>query len=294
MCTQHKQTTPRKRDDPPTHQFPEPSLYPVANHRRANRTANYKAYLRLGVLGYGPAARAGDRTGSCHQPVGPSASCASTPPGASSAIAAAARPLHSRKSGVSLGLPPGAVLGSYQGQHVPASACAARGIRQRALALAAACGKDGAACTGTHPLAETVDLGPATVVRLERALAHWDSRSFAKTVLKIRARACRAPRAKDMAQPVNGTEDLRAGQTSPLRRVKDGDFHNVPPAGDLGCGKSRSEGRLRGLAAATGWGNRPQPRTHLVDEPVDNELRLAIETLSRPGQDYEARGAIGE
>jgi hypothetical protein len=47
-------------------------------------------------------------------------------------------------------------------------------------ALAAPCGKDGAASTGTHPLAETVHLRPSAVVRLERALAHWDSRSFGK------------------------------------------------------------------------------------------------------------------
>ena len=52
MSTQHEQTTPGERGDPPAHEFPEPSLYPVANHRRANRTADYKAYLRLGVLGY--------------------------------------------------------------------------------------------------------------------------------------------------------------------------------------------------------------------------------------------------
>ena len=52
MCTQHEQATPGKRGDPSTHQFPEPSLHPVANHRRANRTANYKAYLRHGTGGY--------------------------------------------------------------------------------------------------------------------------------------------------------------------------------------------------------------------------------------------------
>jgi hypothetical protein len=52
MCTHHEQATPRKAGKPPAHQFPEPSLYPVAHHRRANRTANYKAYLRPGVLGY--------------------------------------------------------------------------------------------------------------------------------------------------------------------------------------------------------------------------------------------------
>jgi hypothetical protein len=52
MCTQHKQATPGKRGDPFTHQFPEPSLHPVANHRRANRTADYKAYLRHSAGGY--------------------------------------------------------------------------------------------------------------------------------------------------------------------------------------------------------------------------------------------------
>jgi hypothetical protein len=52
MRPQHEQATPRKRGDPPAHQFPEPSLYPVANHRRANRTANNKAYLRPCISWY--------------------------------------------------------------------------------------------------------------------------------------------------------------------------------------------------------------------------------------------------
>jgi hypothetical protein len=52
MRPQHEQATPRERGDPPAHQFPEPSLYPVANHCRANRTANYKAYLRPRVRWY--------------------------------------------------------------------------------------------------------------------------------------------------------------------------------------------------------------------------------------------------
>ncbi len=52
MRTQHEQATPGKTGEPPAYQFPEPSLHPVANHRRANRTADYKAYLRPGVLGY--------------------------------------------------------------------------------------------------------------------------------------------------------------------------------------------------------------------------------------------------
>jgi hypothetical protein len=52
MGTQHQETTPGERGKPPSHQFPEPSLYPVANHRRANRTADYKAYLWLGIVLY--------------------------------------------------------------------------------------------------------------------------------------------------------------------------------------------------------------------------------------------------
>jgi len=43
---QHEQATPGKRGETHAHQFPEPSLHPVANHRRANRTADNKAYLR--------------------------------------------------------------------------------------------------------------------------------------------------------------------------------------------------------------------------------------------------------
>jgi hypothetical protein len=52
MGTQHQLTAPGERGKPPSHQFPEPSLYPVADHRRANRTADYKAYLWLGVVLY--------------------------------------------------------------------------------------------------------------------------------------------------------------------------------------------------------------------------------------------------
>jgi hypothetical protein len=39
-------------------------------------------------------------------------------------------------------------------------------------ALATTAGEDCAACTGAHPQPEAVGLGPTTVVRLERALAH--------------------------------------------------------------------------------------------------------------------------
>jgi hypothetical protein len=48
----HELATLRERGETRSHKLPEPSLYPVAYHRRANRTADYKAYLRPGVLGY--------------------------------------------------------------------------------------------------------------------------------------------------------------------------------------------------------------------------------------------------
>src|ERR1700733_10066202 len=89
-----------------------------------------------------------------------------------------------------------------------------------------------------------------------------------------------------MAQPVNGTGDLRTGQTSPLRSVKDGDFHNVSTAGDLGCGKSRSEGRLRGRAAATVWGNRTAAYIHTCGRTCGQ--RVAVSDL--PDRTYRDRG----
>ena len=52
-------------------------------------------------------------------------------------------------------------------------------------ALATARGQHGAAGPGTHPQAEAVDLRPPTVVRLERALAHWSS-STVRRLLRVR------------------------------------------------------------------------------------------------------------
>jgi hypothetical protein len=49
MSAHYEEATPRERDDPPAHQFPEPSLHTVTNHRRADRTAYHEAYLRLVV-----------------------------------------------------------------------------------------------------------------------------------------------------------------------------------------------------------------------------------------------------
>src|SRR5580698_3475628 len=52
--------------------------------------------------------------------------------------------------------------------------------RDLLAALTAARGQHGAAGTAAHALTEAVDLGPPAVVRLERALAHWNSRSVRK------------------------------------------------------------------------------------------------------------------
>ena len=88
---------------------------------------------------------------------------------------------------------------------------------------------------------------------------------------------------RDMGQPVNGKGDPCAGQTEPtlVAVPRHGDFHNVPTAGDLGCGKSRSAGRLPGAGCRHGMGKpHCSARTHLVDEPVDNELRLVIDVVA--------------
>ena len=49
---QYEQATPGKAGDPPAHNLPEPTLHPVANHSRADRTADNKAYLRRGAAWY--------------------------------------------------------------------------------------------------------------------------------------------------------------------------------------------------------------------------------------------------
>jgi hypothetical protein len=93
-------------------------------------------------------------------------------------------------------------------------------------ALAAARGKHGAAGPGAHPLAEAMDLRPPTVVRLERTLAHWNSRDS----MRCKGRTCHtsrgqilarprpgSPYRRDKGQPVNGKGDRCAGQTEPSR-----------------------------------------------------------------------------
>jgi hypothetical protein len=153
MSTQYQERIPGKRGNSPAHQFPEPSLHPVANHRRSDRTADNKAYLR--------------RAAGLHL-TGREQQCPRDH--------RATSPAPSAKRALEL------LRASHPGllrQH--------RGCRSRYLAvsdselvaaLAAAGGQDCAAGPAAHPLAEAVDLVPPTVVRLERALAHWSSSTF--------------------------------------------------------------------------------------------------------------------
>src|ERR1700728_3821515 len=93
-------------------------------------------------------------------------------------------------------------------------------------ALAATGGQHSAAGAGAHALAEAVDLRPPTVVRLERTLAHWNSRDS----LRSKGQTCGtsrgqilarpppgSPYRRDKGQPVNGKGEPCAGQTEPPR-----------------------------------------------------------------------------
>ena len=129
---------------------------------------------------------------------------------------------------------------------------------------------------------------PWTLAR--RRLFGWNVRLLTGTpgrwgqLSLSQGQACRAlcahdMGAPDMAQPVNGTGDPRTGQTGPLRSVKDRDFHNVSTAGDLGCGKSSPKDAFGGWLPPRDGETAPQPTCTPVDEPVDNELRLAIRLI---------------
>ncbi len=318
MCTQHEQATPGKRGDPPTHQFPEPSLHPVANHRRANRTADYKAYLRLGVLGYrtggqqqmpgqgratSPSARAHralellraphPRLLRQHDPSskGRSADNLTRP------APPAAKP-HREVLGV---VPAGDIAGSRhrEGDRRSLTPVGPRpAISLSARNQTASCSRPlrrRAARTARPARVRIRSRKPCTFAR--RRLFGWNVRLLTgtpgrsgNTVLN-QGQTCRAPRAPNMAQPVNGTGDPRTGQTEPLPRVKHRDFHNVPTAGDLGCGKSRSAGRLRGAGRSRRDGETAlQPTYTPVDEPVDNELRLVIDLVERIAARARLRG----
>jgi hypothetical protein len=196
MGTHYEQASPGKAGEPPAHKFPEPPLYPVTHHRRANRTADYKAYLRLGVLGY----RTGSKQYMCGQGRG-----ADPPARAHDALELLRAPhprslrqhdpsskTEARPTGNPLtpgdeaapGTPGGRLPGSAPrttakvakghraGRAVPA--CASNG--ELLATLTATRGQHGTAGAGTHPLTEAVDLRPPTVIRLERTLAHWNSR----------------------------------------------------------------------------------------------------------------------
>lgn len=152
MRSHHEQTALGEPGKTHAHQLPEPSLHPVANHRRANRTAYRQAYSRLanrrdvavpadvdeGV--HGEEARAGSLALPHDEPE----------------VLRASHPRFSR-------------------QHSGAGGERPSGAQARA-ALAAAGRDDRPASAGTHAQPEAMNLRAPTVVRLKRTLAHWSSR----------------------------------------------------------------------------------------------------------------------
>jgi hypothetical protein len=155
-------------------------------------------------------------------------------------------------------------------------------------ALTAARGQDGTASPGAHPLAEAMDLRPPTVIRLERALAHWSSRCGSKLVqireehagrraarpgrihpqaaaaavtwlslLTVRAIGSQVKPDGERRAPPAAKNRPRPAYSRLHRRsaiVEHDDFHNVPVPGDLGCGKIKSAGRTAELAGTTDAG----------------------------------------
>jgi hypothetical protein len=140
-----------------------------------------------------------------------------------------------------------------------------------------------------------VHLRPPAVVRLERALAHWDSRSLGK-LSSNQGQTCRTPcvqdaRAPDMAQPVNDTGDHRTGQTKRLRGAKTRRFPQRIYRRRLRLWKIKV-----GRSPSGGW-QQPrygetalQPTYTPVDEPVDNELRLVIDVVEPTAARARLRG----
>jgi hypothetical protein len=108
-------------------------------------------------------------------------------------------------------------------------------------ALATAGGQHGATGAGAHAQAEAVDLRPPTVVRLERTLAHWNSRDSmrckGRTYRASRGQILTRPRPgspyrRDKGQPVNGKGDRCAGQTKPggaPRAARSPGYHQGTP-----------------------------------------------------------------
>jgi hypothetical protein len=197
---QHEQATPGKRGKTPAHQFPEPSLHPVANHRRANRTADNKAYL-CRLTGTYLSASADVAIKAIEADWKQQMTCEY------GAARTAAGPQHTPEIF-------GASHPRLLRQHDTSCAARAAGLAagatswpawsgaQLLAALTTARGKDSTASPGTHPQPEAMNLRPPTVVRLERTLAHWSSTSAIRDLLRIQ-----------WGQPVNGKGDTGTGQT---------------------------------------------------------------------------------
>jgi hypothetical protein len=180
-------------------------------------------------------------------------------------------------------------------------------------ALAAARGQHGAASPGTHALTETVDLGPPAVIRLERALAHWNSRSVRKLRCLMKGGHAMRHAPGPSLDRHGGTADVAWVSLLTVRAILaqvklsfSRVYHQATPRFPQRTGRRRPrlwknqdpQIVIRGPAVRRGMGKLHRgARTHLVDEPVDNELRLAASPAGparTSGNAARARGAHRE
>ncbi len=272
--TQYEHATPRERGDPPAHQFPEPSLHPVANHRRANRTADNQAYLRRVTGAYlSSQQQVADEQG------------AACPAARAQYAAEILRPSHPRLLRQH-DTPCAARVASLAASAAP-SARALSGA-QLGAALAAARGENSPASPGAHAQPETMDLRPPTVVRLERALAHWRLQMQFRDLSEIHGVSLLTVRAIHVQvkpsgePPAAGAPSVRSrvyhrgtprfGERVPLRRLRLWKI-NIHRQVTVGWRPPREETRGTATAHAVrhGTGGADDATCTHVDRPVDNE-----------------------
>ena len=178
VSAHHEQATSGQAGETSAYQLPEPSLYPVAHHRRTNRTADYKAYLRWRTCRHCASNHGASSRGTRNQQACGKGRAAGPAARAQRALELLRTP-HSRllrQHGPSK-------RSKGTGHWSPTTANPlelAKSNGQLGAALTTAGGEDSTACAGAHALAEAVDLRAPTVVRLERTLAHWNSRGLRK------------------------------------------------------------------------------------------------------------------
>ncbi len=154
MSPYHKQATSRQRWQVPTHQRTQAPPHLVPHHCVADRLAHHEAARRGLVLVTGADQQITGQQGTA-RPAAAAHGKLRSRPAAASGIPREARPTSPAEA--PLVMKPGA-----PGSHADPGP-----------ALPPPCGQDRPSCPGPHTQPESVRLGTASVVRLERALAHW-------------------------------------------------------------------------------------------------------------------------